>query len=181
MRTPSGSVFRTCDVRGRTLLAVFLCGRGCAAACLRSDDVFMSVHIVAPAQASRATLALRIVRYGGRRLRCNGAAFPQLGFGPTIGRTDGPPTPYVGSQNVDFNIICRSNGFRATARSCLSCWKILVLIAAVRGSSSSPWPSPAVMHLASSPRQVPGIVLGLTRSATYELDAGADEAAKIPG
>jgi hypothetical protein len=72
------------------------------------------------AGASRATLALRIVRYGGRRLRCNGAAFSQLGFGPTIGRTDGPPTPYVGSQNVDFNIICRSNGFRATARSCLS-------------------------------------------------------------
>jgi len=77
------------------------------------------------AGASRATLALRIVRYGGRRLRCNGAAFPQLGFG----RTD---VPYVGSQNVDFNIICRSNGFRATARSCLSCWKILVPIAAVR-------------------------------------------------
>jgi hypothetical protein len=135
--TPAGSVFRTCDVRGRTLLAIFLCGRGCAAACLRSDDVFMSVHIVAPAQASRATLALRIVRCnGGRRLRCNGAAFPQLGFGQTIGRTDGPPTPYVGSQNVDFNIICRSNGFRATARSCLSCWKILVPIAAVRGAST---------------------------------------------
>ena len=25
-----------------------------------------------------------------------------------------------------------------------------------------------------------GIVLGLTRSATYELDAGVDEAAKVP-
>jgi hypothetical protein len=62
-----------------------------------------------------------------------------------------PADPYVGSQNVDFNIICRSNGFRATARSCLSCWKILVPIAAVRGAS--PWPSPAVMHLESSPRQ----------------------------
>jgi hypothetical protein len=28
--------------------------------------------------------------------------------------------------------------------------------------------------------KMPGIVLGLTRSATYELDAGADEAAKVP-
>jgi len=29
--------------------------------------------------------------------------------------------------------------------------------------------------------RMPEIVLGLTRSATYELDAGADEAAKVPG
>jgi hypothetical protein len=78
-------------------------------------------------------------------------SIPATWVRPTIGRTDGPPTPYVGSQNVDFNIICRSNGFRAAAPSCLSCWKILVPIAALRGAS--PWPSPAVMHLASSPRQ----------------------------
>jgi hypothetical protein len=37
----------------------------------------------------------------------------QLGLKPSLGRTDGPPTTdYMGSQNADFNVVCRSSLFQ---------------------------------------------------------------------